>query len=214
MEKNFLLFDLDGTIIDSQDGILQSVQYTLQQFGIMEQRESLRCYIGPPILDALMQFHHFSPEKAALAVPIYRAHYAEHGMEHNPVFEGVLPMLQQFVKRGKTLTIATSKPVEVATPILKALGLTGYFAFIGGSSLSGERPHKADVIRHVLQKLQITDLSKAVMIGDRSYDIVGAKQAGIASIGILYGYGNREELETAGADAICATALDLLDAIQ
>lgn len=214
VKKDFLLFDLDGTIIDSQNGILDAVQYTLRQFGTEEKRENLYCYIGPPILDSLMRFHHFSLADAQQAVPVYRSYYAQHGMKGNLPFPGVVDMLQAFLDRRKVLAIATSKPVEVAVPILEDLGLATYFSFIGGSSLSGERPHKVDVIRHVLDQLNIKDLEKAVMIGDRCYDILGAKQAGISSAGILYGYGSRKELEEADADKIAATPADLIPLME
>ena len=214
MKKDILLFDLDGTIIDSQDGILNAVQHTLSQYGIKESKKNLYCYIGPPILDSLIHFHHFSLKEAQLAVPIYREYYAQHGMKQNPLFPGVWDMLQIFLQKGKKLAIATSKPVEVAVPILEDLKLTPFFHFIGGSSLSGERPHKSDVIRHVIDRLPVQDLSKAVMIGDRCYDIAGAKKVGISSVGILYGYGSRKELEEAGADQIAETPIDLISLIE
>lgn len=214
MKKDFLLFDLDGTIIDSQDGILNAVQYTLRQFGIEERKEKLYCYIGPPILESLMLFHHFSLENAQQAVLMYRQYYAQYGMKGNLPFPDVVNMLQTLLKKGKILTIATSKPVEVAVPILEDLKLTPFFHFIGGSSLSGERPHKSDVIRYVIEQMGIQDLSKAVMIGDRCYDVVGAKQEGISSIGVLYGYGSRKELKEAGADQIAATPMDIVTLIE
>lgn len=214
MKKDFLLFDLDGTIIDSQDGILEAIQYTLKQFGIVEKRENLYCYIGPPILDALIQYHHFSFEDAQQAVPIYRHYYAKHGMVGNDLFPGVLQMLQSFAARKKIMAIATSKPLETATPILENLGIMPYFVFVGASTLSGERPHKVDVIRYTLQKLNVPSPFQAVMIGDRCYDIAGAQLAGIESIGVLYGYGSREELQTTGADQIVGTAMDLVHLIK
>ena len=145
---------------------------------------------------------------------MYRQYYALYGMKGNLPFPDVVNMLQTLLKKGKILTIATSKPVEVAVPILEDLKLTPFFHFIGGSSLSGERPHKSDVIRYVIEQLGIQDLSKAVMIGDRCYDVVGAKQEGISSIGVLYGYGSRKELEEAGADQIAATPMDIVTLIE
>ena len=214
MKKQILLFDLDGTIIDSQEGIVNSVLFTLKQYGISEKPENLNCYIGPPIGDALERYHHFDKKDIPEAIHIYRAHYKENSMSGNDLFDGVLPMLDEFLKRGKTLAIATSKPIEVAMPILNDLGIIDRFSFIGGSSLSGERPHKIDVIRHVLSELKVSDLSQVVMIGDRHYDIEGAKLAGIDSIGVLYGYGEEEELRNAGADALAPLAIDLLNIIK
>lgn len=214
VKKEFLLFDLDGTIIDSKDGILDAVQHTLFQYGIEERREKLICYVGPPIVDALTRFHHFTLEDARKAVPIYRSYYAVHGMKGNEVFPGVMEVMEKFLRQGKKLAVATSKPIEVAMPILEELGLTSYFTAIGGSSLSGERPHKVDVIRYVLEKLGVQDPAQVVMIGDRSYDIEGAKQAGIDSVGVLYGYGSIEELNEAGAGRIVEVPADLLVLIE
>lgn len=214
MKKQILLFDLDGTLIDSQAGIVQSVLYTLKQYGIDEKPENLNCYIGPPVGEALSRYHGFAEEDIPEAVRTYRAHYRAHSMTGNDLFPGVLEMLDTFIARGKTLAIATSKPIEVALPILNDLGVTDRFAFISGSTLAGERPHKIDVIRYALEQLSVSDLSQVVMIGDRHYDIDGAKIAGIDSIGVLYGYASENELSNAGADALALTAADLLDIIQ
>ena len=214
MKKEFLLFDLDGTIIDSKDGILEAVQHTLFQYGIKEERKSLINYVGPPILDALLQFHQFTLEDAKKATMEYRRYYAAHGMEKNGLFPGIREVLETFLQRGKKLAVATSKPVEVAVPILQSLGLTSFFLLIGGSSLSGERPHKIDVIRYLLKELEIGDLGRVVMIGDRSYDMEGAKLAGIDAIGVLYGYGGLEELKKSGATCIAETPEDLLCLIE
>ncbi|MCI9406554.1 MAG: HAD hydrolase-like protein [Oscillospiraceae bacterium] len=214
MKKELLLFDLDGTIIDSKDGILEAVQHTLCQYGIREEKESLIGYVGPPMLDALLQFHHFTLEDAQKAVAEYRRYYAAHGMEKNTLFPGIREVMETFLQRGKKLAVATSKPVEVAAPILQSLGLTSFFLLIGGSSLSGERPHKIDVIRYVFEKLEIYDPSCAVMIGDRSYDMEGASLARIDSIGVLYGYGSLDELKKSGANYIAETPTDLLSLIE
>lgn len=214
MKKEFLLFDLDGTIIDSKDGILEAVQHTLFQYGIKEEKESLIDYVGPPILDALARFHRFTPEDAQKATAEYRRYYAAHGMEKNELFPGIREVLEAFLQKGKKLAVATSKPVEVAVPVLQNLGLTSFFLLIGGSTLSGERPHKIDVIRYLLKELEIDDLKRVVMIGDRSYDMEGAKLAGIDAIGVLYGYGGLEELKKSGAACIAETPEDLLRLIE
>ncbi len=210
MEKEHLLFDLDGTLTDPKEGITKSVQYALNAFGIqVEDREQLCCFIGPPLKDSFMEYYGFTEEEAIKGVISYREYFKEKGMLDNKVYEGVQSVLESLVKKGKKLYVASSKPEIFVKKILEHFKLDSYFTFIGGADLEGTRDKKADVIRYVLKECNLTDLSKIVMIGDRKHDVLGAKEVGIDSVGVLYGFGSRQELEDAGADLIAETIFDL-----
>lgn len=210
MEKEYLLFDLDGTLTDPKEGITKSVQYALRAFGIqVEDLDELCCFIGPPLKDSFMEYFGFSEENARKAIDIYREYFSSRGLYENKAYEGVEEVLQSLLNAGKKLYVASSKPEIFVKKILDYFGLDSCFEFMGGADLEEIRVQKADVIRYVLEQNKITDLNKVVMIGDRKHDILGAKEIGIASVGVLYGYGSRQELEDAGADAIAETIFDL-----
>lgn len=198
-----ILFDLDGTLIDSGPGITNSVAYSLKKYGIeVLDRTELYKFIGPPLHESYEKFYGFSKEKAMEAVEYYREYYRKKGIFENLVYEGIEDLLQKLYDAGKNLTVATSKPEVFAVQILENFNLAGYFTYIAGANLDGTRTDKKEVISYALKACKAADLSKTVMIGDREHDILGAKQAGIASIGVLFGYGSYEELKTAGADYI------------
>lgn len=210
--KNYktILFDLDGTLTDSAIGIANSVQYALKKYNIsVEDRKQLYCFVGPPLIDSFVKFFNFSEEKAREAVGYYREYYTEKGMLENTVYDGIEPMLQQLKESGATLLVATSKPEVFARQILSHFGLEKYFTFIGGSTLDETRVKKAEVIAYTLDACGITDFSEILMVGDREHDVIGAKTVGIDCIGVLFGYGSREELEQAGATYIAETVEDL-----
>lgn len=210
MEKKYILLDLDGTVIDSREGITRSVRYALEHFGIeVPDLRELYCFIGPPLRDSFCTFYHFGPQEAEKAVREYRKRYSSQGIHENKVYKGIPSLFKKWRSEGKQLLLCTSKPEVFALQILKELGLETYFTFIGGASLDGSRQEKADVIRYVLHENAITNQAEVVMIGDRKYDIEGAKQNGIEAVGVLYGFGNRQELEKAGADFIAETVEDL-----
>lgn len=201
--KKVILFDLDGTLIDSSAGITRAVQHALARFGVtVENRRELNNFIGPPLWESFGKYFGFTREQAAKAVEIYRAYYKENGIFENIVYEGIPDLLESLKSRGKTLIVATSKPDVFAVRILEHYRLNGYFTFTSGSELDGRRTEKSEVIRYALSECGIDDLSIAVMAGDREHDIIGAKTTGIASVGVLYGFGTREELTAAGADFI------------
>jgi len=191
-------------------GITRSVQYALSFFGIkVLNLEELCPFIGPPLKDSFKELYHFTDEQASLALKKYREYFAAKGMFENNVYEGIEEFLQSQVNKGRTIMIATSKPETFAKQILEHFKLDHYFSFIGGATLDGIRSTKTDVIKYVLESNQITDLSGAIMIGDRKHDIIGAKNNGISSIGVLYGYGDKAELEKAEADYIVADIKEL-----
>jgi len=202
--------DLDGTITDPLEGITRSVQYALAHFGIqVEDHHTLSHFIGPPLVDAFMEYYGFSREQAVAAAEKYRERFSVTGLYENEVYPGMEAFLQTMAAAGKKLLVATSKPQVFAQKILEHFGLAGYFTFIGGSNLDGTRAHKDEVIRYVLEENRITDLRQAVMVGDRKYDLVGAQKVGLDCIGVLYGYGSPEEMKEAGATALAADLREL-----
>jgi len=152
-----------------------------------------------------------SKEKTLEAIEKYREYFKDHGIYENEVYDGVAQLLATLKSRNKKIMLATSKPEVFAKQILEHFELLTYFDFVGGSELNGNRSEKSEVIQYVLEEGKVTDLSKAVMIGDRKYDILGAKEVGIDSIGVLNGYGDQEELIAAGADAIVTSVCELVD---
>lgn len=211
--KKYCLFDLDGTLTDPASGITRSVRYALQHFGIeVKELSELHRFIGPPLRDSFMEFYGFDEKQTELAVQKYREYYPEKGIFDNRVYEGIPALLKALKEAGKHVILATSKPEIFAKQILCHFGIDSYFDVACGSSLDGTREKKAEVIEYALDQSGIVNRSEAVMIGDRNFDILGAKQTGISSIGVLYGYGTEAELEEAGADAI-ARDVDVLGRI-
>ncbi len=209
-DYQYLLLDLDGTITDPMIGITSSVEYALSYFNIKVSRlEELCPFIGPPLIDSFKEFYNFTDEQAQIALKKYREYFTTKGIFENSVYDGIEEFLQSQINQGRKLMLATSKPEPFAKQILEHFKLDHYFSFIGGATLDGTRSTKTDVIRYVLETNHITDLSDTIMIGDRKHDIEGAKNNGIASIGVLYGYGDKAELEKAGADYIVADINEL-----
>lgn len=203
MAMRYLLFDLDGTLTDSAPGIINCAQYALEKMNIHAvPREELYPYIGPPLIYSFMHFHGLSQEQAEQAVVYYRERFAVKGWLENAVYEGIKELLQELREKEVILIVATSKPEEFAVRILKHFELAECFDFIAGNTLSEERPEKADVIAYVREKYPEIDCKNTVMIGDRKYDILGAHAQGLTAIGVLYGYGDREEMESVNADFV------------
>ena len=209
-DKQYLLFDLDGTLTDPMVGITKSVQYALRHYGIEEPDLKKLCpFIGPPLKDSFMKYYGFSSERATEAITIYREYFSKTGLYENMEYPGIRDLLATLKAAGKHLYVATSKPELFSKQILEHFRLAEYFDFIGGANMDETRVRKGDVIRYVLEENQITELDKVVMIGDREHDIIGAKENSLESIGVLYGYGDREELSAAGADVIVETIREL-----
>jgi phosphoglycolate phosphatase len=199
----YVFFDLDGTLTDPFEGITNSVAYSLNSYGIsVSDRKELACFIGPPLYESFEKYYGFSKEKAIKAVEKYREYFSVTGLFENEVYLGAENLLKELNEKGLKVILATSKPEVFAKRILDHFGLSGYFVEIVGSLLSGERVKKGDVINEALNRLDNPSKESVVMVGDRSHDIIGAKENGIISIGVLYGYGNREELTESGADYI------------
>ena len=205
-----ILFDLDGTITDPKVGITKSVAFALKSFGInITNLDDLCKFIGPPLKDSFCKYYGFNESNTDIAITKYREYFSEKGLFENVEYSGIKEMLRKLSEQGKTLIIATSKPTVFAVQILEHFDLIKYFKFVAGSELDGSRSKKSEVISYALSQNNITDLSSIIMIGDREHDIIGAKEVGIKSIGVLYGYGDIKELEKAKADYIVANVKEL-----
>lgn len=209
--KNYdvILFDLDGTLTDPELGITTCVQYALKQFGIeVEDRSSLRSFIGPPLMDSFMKQYGFDQEQAEEAVAKYRERFSTVGLFENKVYPGIDLLLDKLKQQGKLLATASSKPEKFVVQILEHFGLDGYFDEIAGAELSvSGRNSKEDVLRYVLDRLGVEDKSSTVLIGDTKFDIQGAKAVGIDCIGVTYGFG--EAADFRGAVAVANSPAEL-----
>lgn len=209
-----ILFDLDGTLTDPAEGITNSIQYALKKFGIeITDKKELYKFIGPPLKDAYREYYGFTPKQCADGIIYFREYFEEKGWKENKPIEGVFEMLQTLKERGKRLMIATSKPEKFARKIAEHFGIAKYFEFIGGATIDESRVDKAEVINYVLENCDVTDKKSVLMIGDRKHDIIGAKKAGVDGAGVLFGYGNLKELETAGAIFVAKTVAELTDCV-
>jgi len=191
-----ILFDLDGTLTDSQLGITKSVQYALAKFGIDEpDLEKLTPFVGPPLTHSFQEFYNFSDAEAKEGVAYYREYFTQKGMYENQVYPGIPEMLRELKNQGKRLMVATSKPIFFAEQILAHFSLDRFFFAAAGSNLDGTRMEKAEVIEFALSYLEEIPQDKLVMVGDRKHDIIGAKKNGLDVIAVAYGYGSLEELQ-------------------
>ena len=209
--KNYdvVLFDLDGTLTDPELGITSCVQYALRHFGIeVEDRSSLRPFIGPPLVDSFMEFYHFSREQAEEATAKYRERFSTVGLFENEVYPGIELLLDKLKQQGKLVGVCTSKPEKFAVQILEHFGLDGYFDEICGADMSTNgRNSKEAVLSYALDRMDVNDKSRVVLVGDTKFDVKGAKTVGVDAIGVTYGFGSRHEL--AGAVAIVDTVAEL-----
>ena len=211
---NTILFDLDGTLTDSEPGIINSIEYALKKYDIeMENKADLRKFLGPPLKESFKQFCGFSEEKAEQAVEFYREYFRARGIFENTVYEGIVELLEALKAQNKKLIVATSKPEPFTYRILEHFDLMKYFDFVAGSNMDNTRCKKDEVIAYALNSCGITDLQSVVMIGDREHDIIGANKVGIVSIGVLYGYGDLQELEAAGATYIAKDTTEIYEIV-
>lgn len=210
MVFDYVLIDLDGTLTESGEGITNAASYTLSKFGIkVNDKSELNKFLGPPFWDSIQDFYGFTKEEADEAVTYYREYYSDKGIFENKVYEGIEDLLKKLKEAGMTLVVATTKLETYAKRIIEHFDLDKYFDLVAGADLEGKRAKKDKLIKYTLESCGITDLSKVIMIGDRKYDIIGAKMNGITSMGVLYGYGSRQEFEEAGADFIVETVEDI-----
>lgn len=211
-QYDVILFDLDGTLTESAPGITNSVVYALKKFGIEEtDQEKLNKFVGPPLTETYSQYYGFTEEQCQQGVVWFREYYEAKGIFENSVYDGVEEMLKRLHDAGKRIIMATSKPEPMAVRIVEHFGLADYFERIAGSTMDETRTAKADVIAYALEECRITDKAKVLMVGDRRHDIAGAQKNGLDSMGVLYGYGGRAELESAGATLLAKTPGEVAD---
>ena len=211
---NTVFFDLDGTLTESAPGITTSVAYSLKHWGIeVKDLTELNKFVGPPLYESYEKFYGFSKEEAVEAVKIFRSFYNTEGLFISSVYPGIPELLQKIKDSGRKIMLATSKPEVTAIRILEHFDLMKYFDVAAGATEDSSRVAKADVIRYLMGRLpkEEQDVSKIIMVGDREHDVFGAREVGIDCIGVLFGYGDRQELERAGTKYIAETAADVFE---
>lgn len=211
--KRYLLFDLDGTLTDPKVGITTCVQYALASFGIEEpDLDKLEPFIGPPLKDSFMEFYHMNEADAQAAVDKYRERFRDTGLFENEIYAGVPQMLRALKSKGLQLAVASSKPTVFVERILDHFHIAKYFKVVVGSELDGTRVEKDQVVEEALRQLfgdRPVEKDQVYMIGDRRFDVEGARAQGIESVGVTYGYGSMEELKDARADYIVRSVEEL-----
>lgn len=212
----YLLFDLDGTLTDPCEGITKCAQYALHKAGIKEQNmEKLKLFIGPPLLDSFMNMYGMSEAEGKIAIADYRERFAPIGVFENEIYPGVKETLAELKAAGRILAVASSKAIPFIHQILEHFAITSYFDVVMGSELDGTRSTKEEVVEETLRQLDLLGQSaefrhdNIVMIGDRKFDIEGAKAYQLASIGVMYGYAPAGELEAAGAEYLVDSVAQL-----
>ncbi|MCP3470516.1 HAD family hydrolase [Bradyrhizobium sp. CCGUVB1N3] len=204
-----IYFDLDGTLTDPKPGITRSIQYALERLGQhVPSEDELTWCIGPPLHASLKKLTG-TDELADRALLLYRERFSDVGLFENEAYGGIAETLATISATGARMFVATSKPAVYASRIVDHFGLRRYFEQVFGSELDGTRVDKGDLLRYALDTAKV-DPQTAVMIGDRSHDVVGARKNGMTAIGVLYGYGSETELRDAGAHHICAAHPELL----
>ena len=206
-----ILFDVDGTLIDSAPGIINTLKEVFSKMGVDTTNMNLRRYLGPPLRKSFGE-HFTDPALIEKATDLYRDSYAVKGSHECAAYPGAAEMLQRLKDAGLVLCTATSKPTQVVTPILEEKGLAGYFDFIGGASMDESRDTKTDVVRHVLAQPMMQG-RRVLMVGDRNDDMRGAADCGLDAAGALYGYGSREELEPFHPVLLAESCASLADQI-
>lgn len=209
-----IIFDLDGTIIQSGEGIIKSFEYSLAKMGLeVPNVKELEKFIGPPLEDTFRNSLGFTEQEADRALFFYREHYAKSGKSMNKIYAGVEETIKELSKEH-VLAVGTSKLEESARDIIKYFDLEKYFAFVGGAAMDGSRNTKAKVLKYVLENIGGYDSEETYMIGDRFYDIKGAKELNLKSIGVKWGYGEEKELIDAGADYIVNNTDELKELVK
>lgn len=210
-----ILFDLDGTLIDSKPGILTSIRKTLDEYKIPYTESVIDKMVGPPFRISMRELLGIDDMSLIEQLILYyRTHYKAGDWRDCRIYDGVVEMLSFLRENGYILGLATSKPLQYTTIIMEELGLDKYFHYVGGATGDATSEMKTDVINNVLSRLNVTDLDSVLMIGDRHYDIEGAKSSGVDSMGILWGYGDRTEHESHGADYILSTPREVSEFLK
>ncbi len=215
MGYDVILFDLDGTITDSKPGIVNSILYALKSFDMYEENlDKLDAFIGPPLTMSFKEFYGFNDDKAMLAVTKYREYYKDKGIYENTLYDGIAFTIETLYNNSKKLILATSKPTVFAKEVLKNHCIDQYFESINGSNLDGTRVDKTEVIEYTLRNIKSIDKNKIIMVGDRKYDVMGAKKHHIDSVGVLYGYGSLDEITASAPTYIVKSPEELLSILS
>ena len=212
MMSRAILFDLDGTLTDSGEGIINCAILALNHFGLpVPDQETLRVFVGPPLDETFMKFG-VPADKTDEAIRVYRSRYTTVGKFENVPYPGIEELLSKLTENGHKLYVATSKPEGMSIEILEKFGLAKYFTLICGATLDGSRSKKADIISYLLEKAGGAE--NAIMVGDTAYDVIGAKAHGMPAIGVSWGYGEVKDMEDAGAAAIAYTMDELFSLLD
>ena len=206
----YLFFDLDGTLVDTGEGIINSVFYCAEKLDIKGVTYDVaKQFVGPPLVDSFMKHFGFDKEKATLCAKTFREYYADKGKFECEAYENMIDVLKELKNRGYVLYVATSKPTVFAQEILDKLEMSQYFVEVVGSNLDNTRSKKVEVINYIIEKYDLNP-NQCLMIGDKNSDINGAKQANIDSLGVLYGYGDYEEISNANPTIIIEKIEDII----
>lgn len=212
MTKKAIFFDLDGTLTDSGEGIINCATLALEYFGLpVPSREEMRVFVGPPLDQTFIKFG-IPADKTDEAIKVFRSRYTTVGKFENFPYPGIRETLQKLKQQGHRLFVATSKPEILANEVLHHFELDGFFEQIAGATLDGSRSHKADVITYLLG--MTGDVGQTLMVGDTAFDVIGAAAHGISTIGVSWGYGTVEDMEKAGAVAIAHSMEELVELIN
>ncbi len=211
---DIVAFDLDGTLSDPAAGLVDGFVYAFRKMGIeYGERDSLRRFIGPPLIETWMPEFNLSYEEAERAVLLFREYYNIYGWWDNTIYPGIRELLLELRERGKTVVLTTSKPEDTAEDVLRLFDIRKYFDFVGGASSHKTRERKSEVIEYVLSSIGAHDKSRCVLVGDRVYDAVGARECGIASVGVLWGHGGAGEINSSGFDYTVSSPEELLSIV-
>lgn len=209
MKYRYAFFDLDGTLTQSEFGIIASAKYSLSKFGIIEDdRDKLLKFIGPPLYYSFDKFYGITGSRADDAIRYYREYYEADAYKDAPLYEGISEVLAELKSNGCSLCVVTAKPERMAKRVIEYTSLNEYFDHIVGPDGENKTPSKSDLIKTAVN-IKKAPLSEIVMIGDRNYDIDGANEVGVDSIGAVYGYGSRDELLNAGATYLAETPVHI-----
>ncbi len=215
MSFKYIFFDLDGTLTDPAEGITNSFIYALKYFNIeIPSYKTLCSFIGPTLINTFKDYFHFSDEKTLEGIQKYREYFGEKGLLENKVYSGIPELLQFLTNKEIKLFVTTSKPQEYAKRILDFFDLSKYFVEIFGSGMDESHGEKSEIINLAIQTYKIQNKDEIIMIGDRRFDVIGAKKNGIHSCGVLYGYGNLEELKIENPDFIVSSVEEIKKIIK
>ncbi len=207
---DYILFDFDGTLMDTSEGVYKSFDNVVAHYKLNISKDVYSTMIGPPLIESFSKTLKIPESEIQNAMAVYREYYSKQGMFEASVYDGVVELIKKLKASGKKVFVATSKPEIYAKQILEKKGILDLFDFVGGSDLEEKvRVEKVDIVKYVLKENKIKNKEKCILIGDRKFDIAGAHAAGIKCAGILWGFGSRKEFEEYSADFILETPNDV-----